>query len=87
MQFGFVKLIELNFETLDRNYILTKKKNPNLNLRACAGKEMGRPSGATQRGAQLTGGPTCQRHLKRETVHALWVVGLEGKSTAKGRRR
>jgi len=32
MQFGFVKLTELIFETQDRNYILTKKKNPNLNF-------------------------------------------------------
>ena len=56
MQFGFVKLTELNFETLDRNYILTKKKNPDLNLRARAGKEMGRPSGAPRYGVQLTGG-------------------------------
>ena len=31
MQFGFVKLTELNFETLDRNYTLTKKKNLDLN--------------------------------------------------------
>ena len=56
MQFGFVKLTELNFETLDRNYILTKKKNPDLNGWASAGKEMGRPSGAPRCGAQLTGG-------------------------------
>ena len=87
MQFGFVKLTELNFETLDRNYILTKKKNLDLNLWACTGKEMGRTSGATRHGAQLIGGPTGQRHLKREAVRALWAVRLEARSTAEGRRQ
>ena len=77
----------MNFETLDRNYILTKKKNLDLNLRACAGKEMGRPSGVARHRAQLTGGPTGQRQLKREAVRALWVVRLEARSTAEGRRR
>ena len=64
MQFGFVKLTELNFETLDRNYILTKNKNLGLNLRACAGKEMGRPSGAVWHRAQLTGGSHWSAALK-----------------------
>ena len=58
-----------------------------MNLWASAGKEMGQPSGALRRGAQLTGGPACQRHLTRETVRALWAVGLEGGSTAEGRRQ
>ena len=48
---------------------------------------MGRPSGAPRRGAQLTGGPAGQQHLKRDTVRALWVVGLEARSTTGGRRR
>ena len=48
---------------------------------------MGRPSGASRRGAQLIGGPAFQWLLTRETVRVLWAVGLELGSTAGDRRR
>ena len=54
---------------------------------ASAGKKLGRPSGAPRHEAQLTGGPACQWVLTRETVRALWAVGLDGGSTDEGRRQ